>query len=156
MARAADPLELAYAYLERRERTVAEVRAKLERAGFEADDRERALAELCELGTLDDGRYARLFAQDKRTLEEWGNDRIRRTLLARGIERELVDEALAGDAGESELERAVTLLRRRFPDPPRERRDRERAFGVLVRKGFDAELAADALARHGRAEDAAA
>jgi SOS response regulatory protein OraA/RecX len=43
------------------------------------------------------------------------------------------------------------LLRRRFPDPPRERRERERALSMLLRKGYESELALDALAAHSRA-----
>jgi SOS response regulatory protein OraA/RecX len=91
----------------------------------------------------------RLFVEDKRALEHWGNDRIARALQERGIDRELIDQGLAAtSAEESELERAVTLLRRRFPEPPQDRRARDRAFGVLVRKGYDPELALDALAKY--------
>ena len=36
------------------------------------------IAELLEFGYLDDARYARVFTQDKRTLEAWGNERIAR------------------------------------------------------------------------------
>jgi SOS response regulatory protein OraA/RecX len=45
----------------------------------------------------------------------------------------------------------VALLAQRFPAGPSDQRDRERAFGVLARKGYDSELAADAVrawARH--------
>jgi regulatory protein len=110
--------------------------------------------ELLAEGALDDRRFARLFIQDKRELEQWGSDRIRRGLEARGIERELAEEALAGagdsdsegaDAEDDELARAVSLLRRRFAAPPRERRERERALGVLLRKGYEYELALDAI-----------
>jgi regulatory protein len=95
--------------------------------------------------------------QDKRELEHWGSERIRRGLEARGIERELAEDALAagagtGDrdstapgAGDTELGRALALLRRRFAAPPRERRERERALGVLLRKGYEYELALDAI-----------
>jgi len=41
------------------------------------------------------------------------------------------------------------VLERRFPSPPGDaRRERERAYGVLVRKGYDPELAADAVREH--------
>ena len=43
------------------------------------------------------------------------------------------------------------MLSRRFPKPPRDRRGRDRALGVLLRKGYDIDLALDALARHGSA-----
>ncbi len=143
---------MAYRYLNRRERTEAEVCAHLEAKGVEEPVLAQAIEALVEDGVVDDARYARLFAQDKRELEGWGSERIRRTLRARGIERELIDGALRvpDAAGESDLERAVALLRRRFAAPLEERRDRERALGVLLRKGYESELALEALARHGR------
>jgi regulatory protein len=42
------------------------------------------------------------------------------------------------------------VLRQRFPSPPRDRRERERALGILLRKGYDIELALDALAAYDR------
>jgi regulatory protein len=151
-------LDLAYAYLNARERTVSEVRQHLQRRGVSEEQTETAIRIVGEQGFLDDSRFARLFVADKRTLEQWGAERIRRTLLSRGIDRHLADAALAeeaapeGDDGEpeSELDRALALLRRRFPDPPQDRRDRNRALGMLLRKGYESELALDALAAHAR------
>jgi regulatory protein len=155
---------VAYAYLNRRERTESEVRARLERAEVHADEIEVVIAELLQFGYLDDARYARVFTQDKRTLEAWGNERIARSLRERGVQRELIEAALAesggddlivGDVGSgpaSELERAVALLAQRFPSGPGEHRDRERAFGVLARKGYESETAADAVREWARRE----
>lgn len=150
-------LELAHAYLNRRDRTVSEVRRQLERKGIAADTAEAAVTNLCEQGYLNDARFAELFASDKRELEQWGNERIRRGLLARGIDRDLAERALAGgdvDAGtgDSELDRALALLRRRFPVPPGDARERHRALGVLLRKGYESELALDAIAAHARVD----
>jgi regulatory protein len=156
--------QVAYAYLNRRERTVAEVRSRLEKVEIASDEIEVVLAELLELGYLDDARYARVFTQDKRALEAWGNERIARVLGERGVDRELAEAALSepngsasadavGEADErdwvaaadGEFGRALALLARRFPAGPAERRDRERAFGVLARKGYESETAADAV-----------
>ncbi|MBV9473487.1 MAG: RecX family transcriptional regulator [Solirubrobacterales bacterium] len=141
-------LALAYRYLNRRDRTVSEVRRHLEHRGITAAALAQALETLLEQGYLDDSRYARLFTADKRELEQWGGGRIRRALLERGVERELVEGALASQ--QSELERALALLRRRFPSPPVDRRERERALGVLLRKGYESELALDALSAYAR------
>jgi regulatory protein len=154
-------LDLAYAYVNPRERTVQEVRRRLQQRGVSAEVTEEALQVLARQGFLDDERFARLFVGDKRRLEQWGSERIRRGLLDRGIDRALAEGALAEteDDGETpdgeeepetELERALALLRRRFPDPPRDRRDRNRALGLLLRKGYESELALDALSAHAR------
>ena len=100
---------------------------------------------------LDDARFARLFAEDKRELEQWGSERIRRTLLERGIDRELIERV----ARQPSRTRPSSTARWRCcaggsRSPPRDRRERDRALGVLLRKGYDSELALDALAAHAR------
>lgn len=155
-------LDLAYAYLNPRERTVEEVRRRLHRRGVSEELTEEALGILAERGFVDDARFARLFVADKRRLEQWGTERIRRGLRERGVDRALAEAALAqgdGDTGgddpaepETELERALAVLRRRFPQPPEDRRDRNRALGMLLRKGYETELALDALSAHARGE----
>jgi regulatory protein len=146
--RVQEAIATAYGYLNRRERTQAEMRAHLEGAGFEPGDVERTIVALVEDGQLDDARFARLLTQDKRELEGWGSDRIRQVLLARGVEADQVEDALAAHDGGDEMERALELLRRRFPARAIDRRERDRALGVLVRKGYDVDLALDALAVH--------
>lgn len=148
-------LARAYRYVGRRERTTQELRAHLAAHGVPAGLVESTVAILLEDGYLDDSRFARLFVEDKHGLDGWGRDRIARGLRERGLDRELIDEALAGLDGDQELERALELLRRRCPAPLRERGERDRALGILLRKGYDMELALTALRRHGADVDAA-
>jgi regulatory protein len=143
-------LDLAYRYLSRRDRTEAGVRKHLAGKDVDAVTVDQLIHELRESGYLDDARFARLFTQDKRELEGWGSERIKRALLSRGIERGLVDAVLEEERGDGDIERALALLRRRFPSPPRERRERDRALGVLLRKGYDSELALEVLMAYSR------
>jgi regulatory protein len=124
---------------------VGEVAARLERAELPGEAIEAAIAELTELGYLDDTRFARVFAEDRRHLDGWGSDRIARSLAERGIDGELISLVTSVDAGDSELDRAKAILARRFPAPPSDPRDQQRALGVLVRKGYDSEVAYDAV-----------
>ncbi len=138
-------LDLAYRYLTRRDRTVAEVRAHLEHKGADPAAGDGAIAELLELGYLDDARYAHRFAEDRRTLDGWGPDRIERKLQTLGLDASLIADALAARDTADELAAAVEMLQRRFREPSDDPRDRERALGMLVRKGYDLELAHDAI-----------
>jgi regulatory protein len=147
-------LGLSYRYLNRADRTVSELRRHLEHRKVEAETVERTIETLTDQGFLDDARFARQFAADKREFEHWGSERITRSLLARGIEREQVEAALEEPASdETELDRALALLRLRFPSAPRDRRERDRAIGVLLRKGYDSDVALDALTAHARANE---
>lgn len=143
-------LKLAYRYLNRRDRSEAELRRHLEARGLDGAAVAASIDTLREQGYIDDERFVRLFTQDKRDLEQWGSERIRRTLLERGLDRDLIEATLSQAQPGAELDRARALLRRRFPSCALDRRDRERAFGALVRKGFDSELALEALAGHER------
>jgi regulatory protein len=142
-----------------------EVRSLLQRAEIGPDAIDATVRELVGYGYVDDARYARLFAQDRRTLDRWGADRIVRALRQRGVERDLITAALEDQCGDElgqgggelgqcggelgqcggELGRAIALLNERFPAGPGSERDRSRAFGVLARKGYESEIAADAV-----------
>lgn len=141
-------LDLAFRHLARRERTVLEIRRYLEGKRVEPCAIEGALEHLQREAYLDDARFARQFAEDKRVLDEWGADRIQRRLLALGVPAELAQAAVASRDRDGELTAALVLLRRRFPELPDDPREQRRAIGVLVRKGYDPELAWDALRAH--------
>ena len=145
-----DAVELAFRFLARRDRTVAEVRAKLGAKGVEEAAIEHAVAELAATGYLDDARYAQRFAEDRVNLDGWGSDRIERRLVELGVEREHITAALRGRDFGTELDAAVALLQRRWRQPPANDRERERALGFLVRKGYDLEIAYDAIREHCR------
>jgi regulatory protein len=141
--------ELAWRSLNRRDRTVEEIRRLLAGKGVEPEVAERVVAELREQGYLDDAAYAQRFAEDRRRLDAWGAERIERRLLALGVDREHIAAAIAEQDHPGELTAAVELLERRFGAPPETRRDRERALGMLLRKGYETDVALDALRRFG-------
>jgi regulatory protein len=141
-------LERALKSIGARERTEAEVDAFLRRRGYEANVVSDVIRALREDGLVDDAGYARRFAEDRRLLDRWGSERIARDLERRGIDRELVEQALAGHEPEDELALAVELLDRRFPMPFAGDRDRDKAWRMLVRRGYEPEVAYSAVRRH--------
>ena len=145
--------DVAWKALNRRERTVAELARLMAAKRVEPAAIETVLAELLEQGYLDDASYAQRFADDRRRLDAWGAERIERKLLSLGIDRELIAAAVGEQDHAGEMEAALEILARRFPEPPRTPRERDRALGVLVRKGYGLELAHDALRRHAGVRD---
>lgn len=128
----------AYRLLGHRARSTEELRRRL--LAKEHDDQAvaDAIARLTADGLLDDVAFARSYVADKRRMDGWGAERIRRGLRELGVGSGVVDEALSEGADEetSELDRALAVLRKRGgPDQPLEAA-RRRAFQALQRRGF--------------------
>ena len=138
-------IELAYKAVARREHTVTELWTALERKRVEPAAIEAAVEELTAAGFLDDARYAVRFAEDKRELAQWGAERIARELTRRGVAAALIDAALCDRTRQAELDTALTLLEQRFAEPPSDDRERNRAWQMLVRRGYAPEVAYDAI-----------
>jgi len=131
-----------------RERTESEVRAFLTRRGYEREVIGDVVRSLREEGLVDDAGYARRFAEDRRLIDQWGSDRIARDLARRGISLELIEGALARIDMDDEMATAIQLLDRRFPMPFEGERERDKAWRMLVRRGYQPELAYSAVRRH--------
>jgi regulatory protein len=139
----AEAFERALEALAQKERTAAELGAWLAKRGFEPAQIADAVERLVAAGALDDEAFARRFAADKRELRGWGPERIREALAERGLERELIAAAIAEDHPE-QLRRALALLQRRGETPVDEP-SRARALGFLARRGYEPELAYEAV-----------
>lgn len=149
-ARLQHALDLAYRYLGHRDRTVIEIRRHLEAKRVEPATIDEAVDTLLEQGYLDDARFAQRYAEDRRTLDAWGSERIERKLRDAGVPAEHIEAALGTQTAVEARDAAIQLLRRRFPAPPQDDRGRERALGLLVRRGYDLELAYEAVRAFGR------
>lgn len=140
-------VKLAYRAISTRERTISEVRAFLERKELDEELIVHALAELVDSGALDDARFARLFIEDRRSIDQWGIERIERELHRRGVPGPEIDDALAAVDRTDELSAAVELLGHKVA-PLQSAKDRDRAWRMLVRKGYEPELAYEAVRAH--------
>ena len=129
--------ERALRHLARRDHSRAELARKLASHG-EHDEIQAVIARMGELGLQSDSRYAEVFVRSKSA--RFGETRLRRELTLRGIDRDLIDAALATECVESELDRARSVLRGRFSTPPSETREWARQARFLQTRGFAPEL----------------
>jgi len=130
-----------------RSRSREELRRRLSAAGFEADDVERALADLERAGLIDDERFAREVVEQQAGRRLASDRAIRQRLRERGIGAQDVETVL-GTAGD-EAERAFALaarqaLRLSSVDAATAHR---RTLGLLLRRGFDHATAREAVTR---------
>jgi regulatory protein len=144
MAKPTEPYELALKALGYKERTESELRRWLAERRVEEAEIDQVITLLAEAGAIDDASFARRYADDKRLLAGWGPDRIAQALEGRGVDREYIEAALGGDEESAQLERATALLLDRGLSCATER-ERDRALGLLVRRGYPLDLAYEAV-----------
>jgi regulatory protein len=141
-----EAFERAVEALGRRERGVAELTEWLLARGFAEDEVAGAIERLIAIGELDDERFARRYAEDKRELRGWGAERIREALARRGIDRDAIDAALHAESRFDEVDRAAGLLAGRG-SPLGTEAERARALAFLARRGYELEVAYEAVRR---------
>jgi regulatory protein len=109
-----------------RDRSTAELDARLERRGVGEDERERALETLERIGYVDDARFARARAEQLAARGS-GDELIRHDLEGRGLSADEIEGALA--ALEPEGERAARVVAERGPGVKTARWLAARGFG---------------------------
>jgi|GEM_PF-1581977 len=141
----------AFALLSTRARSESEVRDRLTRAGYSATVTGQVIERLRELQYLDDRSFAQtLVAERGRGPRALGRRRLEWDLAQKGVPRDVAEEALGGLSPEGQQEAAdaaaAAQLAKLSPegDPMRSRR---RLYASLLRRGFDPEVAKDAVQR---------
>jgi regulatory protein len=136
--------ELALKALAAKERTEAEIRAWLRERGAEDPATAEAISRLIEEGAIDDERFALRYAEDKRELAGWGPKRIRDALDARGVDAGVIENAVDAESPQDLLNRAIGVLQNTGAMVDDEE-GRQRALGLLARRGFPLETAYEAV-----------
>lgn len=120
-----------------RNRSEAEVRERLCRAGYEEEIVSDVVAWLYRLGYLDDERFAREWVEARLRSRPSGRIRLAWELRQKGVEPETVERALANLDADAEVALAVEAARRRYGAEraaPEALARKVHAF--LVRRGF--------------------
>lgn len=128
--------------LARREHSRRELRTRLERGGYAADETEAALDRLGTQQYQDDERFGGMLVRN-RVAQGYGPQRIRAELRSHGLDGAAA-EALIADAGVDWTASARAQLKRRYgsrrADEPAERARRAQ---FLLRRGFTAATVRD-------------
>lgn len=129
----------AHRLIDHRMRTRRELAVKLKSRGRTDEVIDQVLDRLEHAGLIDDGRFARLWIDERLRRRPAGLSLLRRELRQKGIDAEVVDTALEESASrEGETERAYEALRRQSYRYARLDRDaaHRRMVAFLGRRGF--------------------
>ena len=109
----------------RREYCRADIRKKaLTALDGDAQEAEDIVSMLVEERYVDDMRYASAFARDKASIAGWGSVKIRYMLSAKGISKDIINEALQEideRKAEARLDKLVESKARALRDDPQKR-----------------------------------
>lgn len=92
------------------ERSSGDARRLMYRWGVAAVEQQAVIDRLIKDRFIDDTRYAEAFVREKLRFSGWGAFKIRATLTGKGIDRQIIEQALAQLNKESMQERLVELL----------------------------------------------
>ena len=140
-----EALERAFRFIAKRERTVSQVSARLERDGISRKVISEVVAQMVSDGYLSDQRFAALYAEDRRAIDGWGNERIITNLREAGISAEIIESVVGSRDHADQVGDAIRVLDQRIGAKPSDERERERALGMLARRGYSLEIAYDAV-----------
>ena len=138
----------------RREYCSADIRRKaLGRLEQDAAAADEVVSALMAEGYVDDRRYAAAYAREKSSLSGWGPVKIRSALLARGIARDAVGDALAEidpERSAAKLEKVLETKWRTLADDPQ---GRLKLIRFALSRGYDYEPVRPLIERITRPDD---
>ena len=121
-------------YLDRMDYTEKALYEKLLKAGFPKRASAAVIARLCELGVIDDRRYAERMAERCKENNISKREAMQKMLL-KGVPYDLAKELL-DDCEVDEEEQIINLLEGKYAYRLTQEKGAEKVYAALVRKGF--------------------
>jgi regulatory protein len=139
--------DLALQFLGYRARSRAEVRRRLSRKGYEEDIIDQVIAGLTRHGLIDDSQFTEAWVRARSTGRAMGPRRIAWELRQKGVDADLVREAVERIDPETELGMALKIGRQKAESVRGEPMQvaRRKLAAALQRRGFSWEVAAQVL-----------
>ena len=98
-------------YCAYQERCVKDVRDKLKTFEIPEKEKEKILDYLLDNRFVNDERYAKAFVRGKVNQSGWGVNKIRFHLIQKGIDKDIIDEALVQTDEEAYRQRLIEILK---------------------------------------------
>ena len=134
-------------YCAYQERCVKDVRDKLKTYDIPQNEREKILGFLLDNRFVNDERFAKSFVRGKVNQSGWGLNKIRFHLMQKGIDKDLIDEALGQTDEEIYRQRLIDILKTKSKTvkAASEYEKKRKLAAYAMQKGFEGSLVWEVL-----------
>jgi len=134
-------------YCAYQERCVKDVTDKLRSFDIPQEAKDEILAYLLDNRFVDNKRFAHAFVRGKINQSGWGLNKIRFHLIQKGIDKEIIEEALGGTDEDTYRQRLMEILKAKAKTVKAENNfERNRKLAAYaMQKGFEASLVWEVL-----------
>lgn len=128
-------------FLSYRQRSEREIRNRLKEKGYEENYIERAIFFCKDQNYIDDEAFAISFVKDKINLNKLGNNRLKRELMLKGIDEDIIESVLV-KYEDDEYERALKIATKKYSTYREDDRNKiyRKLGGFLQRKGYSFDI----------------
>lgn len=147
-------LQIAYHYLDYSPRTRWEIHRKLIQSGFEKDVVEDTLNELERIDLINDRVYCERWVESRFESKGYGKVRLEAELRQRGVDKDVIHEALQKLTEEEEITKALTLASKQLSSGSSIKLDEKRKlFAFLQRRGYNTGIIEKVFSQLGEDDD---
>ncbi|MBO5810161.1 MAG: regulatory protein RecX [Bacteroidales bacterium] len=123
-------------YCDYQDRCKKEIFTKLNSFELADDDRNFIVGFLNDEGYINDERYCRSYVKSKLSLKKWGINKIKLSLITKGIDREIIDNVLSEIDQDSYKEELVNLLKNKKINEEDPYKRKAKLMRYAVSKGY--------------------
>ncbi|UKS29815.1 RecX family transcriptional regulator [Paenibacillus sp. HWE-109] len=132
----------------RRPHSAIEVKRKLKEAGYEAAVIDWACEKMAEQNYLNDEEFAKMWTDSRIITQRKGRNLVRQELQQKGIDKELVKNAMETINPDDEFAGAMKLAQTKWKQTSGKTMDRKRKTGAfLMRRGYTGSIVTKVLAQ---------
>ena len=132
-------------YCDYQDRCKKEIFTKLNSLELTDDDRNFILDFLNDEGYINDERYCRSYVKSKLNLKKWGVNKIKISLISKGIDREIIDSVVSEIDQDSYKEELIKLLENKKINESDPYKRKAKLIRYAVGKGYSLSLVIEVL-----------
>lgn len=132
-------------YCDYQDRCKKEIFTKLDAFELTDDDRNFVVEFLKNEGFINDERYCRSYVKSKLNLKKWGINKIRLSLVSKGVDREIIEEVLSEIDQDLYKEELVSLLENKKINESDPYKRKAKLIRYAVGKGYSLSMVMEVL-----------